>query len=50
MDIIREWTETLESKGIVLAPASALQHVPEVAPAEPETPIAEAPDTTPSLP
>lgn len=50
VDIIREWTETLESKGIVLAPASALQHVPEVAPAGPETPIAEAPETTPSLP
>lgn len=50
IDIIREWTDTLEAKGIVLAPASALQQVPTVAAVAPETQIAGDPSDAPSLP
>ncbi|MCI4645459.1 MAG: divergent polysaccharide deacetylase family protein, partial [Hyphomonadaceae bacterium] len=50
IDIIKDWTQSLEAKGITLAPASALQHVPEVAAVTPDTQVVSGPETAPSLP
>ena len=48
IDILKEWTEELEGKGILLAPASSIQVVPETP--RPAVDLAEAPGGTGSLP
>lgn len=48
IDILKEWTDELEAKGILLAPASSIQNVPNAP--QPALDLAEAPDGTGSLP
>ena len=50
VDIIRDWTQTLDAKGMVLAPASVLQHVPEVALPATDADVPGDLEAAPSLP